>query len=367
MGEVRYCYVGTYTRPILFGTGEILDGKGEGIYLVKLEMETGQLTLEGLAAEAENPSYLCLDGTGNCLYAVNELKEYEGQASGAVSAYSVNPMTGALTLMNQKPSGGQDPCHLALTESGETLVVSNFMTGSVCAWHVGELGLKEAAGFFQHEGRGSHPVRQKGPHAHSCIVIEGSGCLIVPDLGIDQLVAYEVKEDGNLTPKPESSFQCQPGSGPRFGQYLQESGRLYVINELASSISLFQWEEGSQKLTHVQTVSTILELQNPCDNICADLHLTPDGRFLYASNRGHDSIAVYAVDGETGRLIWADQVSCGGRTPRNFAIEPDGRYLLCGNQDTDQIVVFEINRETGYLTECSRLKIPVPVCILPVP
>lgn len=349
-------YIGTYTEPILFGTGEVLYGKGEGIYSAELDRK-GVLKLTGLAAEARNPSFVAVSKDGRYLFAVGELKKYQGEEAGCVSCFRILDEQLGLQLADQRSTHGQDPCHVAVFQ--DKLVVSNFMTGSVCCYEIGEDGRLMERAFVQHKGSGPDPVRQKGPHAHSCIGVPGMDRVIVPDLGLDRLMVYELEDGGGVRFREEESYRCLPGSGPRFGVFNKAGDRLYVINELGSALTVLNYSRDTGKMESIQQISTLPE---PCENICADVHLTEDGRFLYASNRGHDSITGFRVL-EDGRLEQMCNIPCGGKTPRNFAIEPEGRYLLVGNQDTNEIVVFAIDGETGTLREVSRTKVPTPVCI----
>lgn len=352
-------YIGTYTEPIRFGTGEILQGKGEGIYRAEFDEETKKLTVTGLTCGVKNPSYIAVDAEKAMVYAVNELKEYEGEAAGSVSSFRIINETGDLEFVSRVSTHGQDPCHVAVCGDGKYIVASNFMTGSVCAYEVEADGILKETGFVQHEGSSVHPVRQKGPHAHSCIQIPGTEKVIIPDLGMDKLMVYEIGADGKLTFCKEEVYDCLPGSGPRFGEFYEEKDLLYVINELASAISVLKYNRDTKTFVSIQQIST---LPAEYENICADLHITPDKRFLYASNRGHDSITCYRIL-EDGCLKWEFNVPCGGRTPRNFAIAESGGWLLAGNQDTDEIVIFQIDRQTGQLTEVSRTAVPTPVCV----
>ena len=362
MEKYSYFYVGTYTHPILFGTGEIFKGKGEGIYLLKMNNENGAIESCDLKIKTENPSYLCLNKEGSMLYAVNELKEYQGKQEGAVTAFYVNKENGDLTKINTLGTNGQDPCHLALSLDEKNLAVANFMTGSTSVYRVSDKGLEENTSFVQHEGRSVDPMRQKGPHAHACIFIKDIPYLFVPDLGTDCLVAYSLL-DGVIEEAPTVTYKSEQGSGPRYGEYLEEQNKLYLINELASSISVLEWTK-EEKWKCLQTIPTIA---TPCDNICADLHISPNSKFLYASNRGADSIVVYTIDAETGKLTKVQEVSCGGKTPRNFAIERTGKYLIVGNQDSDQIIIFGINRDNGELTKIHTVDAKTPVCIVQTP
>ncbi len=376
-------YIGTYTNPILFGTGEVLQGKGKGIYRAELDEEEQTLNILGVAAEAENPSYLAVSPDRKYLYAVNELKQYEQEDAGSVSSfriirrpegagtyrtipcpegagtYRTTNASGDLELIDTTSTHGQDPCFVAACLDGSAVMVANFMTGSVCSYAVDEKGALHERSFVQHQGSSIHPVRQKGPHAHSCIPIPGTDKVLIPDLGIDKLVVYRVMQNGELLFCENEGYDCQPGSGPRFGEFLAGTDILYIINELESSISVLDYDRQSGTFVSIQQITT---LPAACENICADLHITPDGQFLYASNRGHDSITSYKIQAD-GTLKWLANVPCGGRTPRNFAISESGKTLLVGNQDTDEIVLFAVDQTTGILTEGKHIPVPTPVCI----
>ena len=367
MGTAHF-YIGTYTQPILFGTGDIFQGKGKGIYYLSMDTETGAIALEGAPAPADNPSYLCLSPDKKYLYAVNELKKFEGQDCGAVSAFSVDSATGALTYLNSRPTGGTDPCHVNVNAAQTHVYVSNFMSGSVCVFPIeadGSLG--EASQFIQHEGSSVVKARQKGPHAHSLAFDRTQKYAFVPDLGIDKLMVYKTDfVNGTLTPAQTPFYQAFPGSGPRHCEFHPNFKFCYLINEIASSISLLYYDEEAGVFTLKQTVDTVPE---GCKegNICADLHLTPDGKYLYGSNRGHNSLAAFSVDQESGELCLLDIIPCGGQVPRNFCIDRSGRFVLVGNQDTDNITVFSICPDCGKLTQVYDLPVPSPVCIRQVP
>lgn len=358
-------YVGTYTEPILFGTGELFQGKGKGIYRLSLDLETGILAFEGDPTPSMNPSFVCLTSDNRFLYAVNELKVYEGEPTGAVSAFRVEK-DGALTFLNARPTGGTDPCHVIVDAANAHVYVSNFMSGSVSVFPLeadGSLG--EASDFHQYEGSSVNVSRQKGPHAHSLTFSPDQRFAFVPDLGTDKVMAYRTDfAGGKLLPAAEPFVKVFGGSGPRYSEFHPNGRFYYLINEIASSISLFLYDPQEGTFTLKQTVDTIPEtVKKATGNICADLHITPDGRFLYGSNRGHNSLTAYSIDQQTGELIELGNIPCGGRTPRNFCIESTGRYLLCGLQDSDNITVFSICPETGKLTMVFDLPAPSPVCI----
>lgn len=356
-------YIGSYTLPIKFGTGEILQSKGKGIDLLRFDSSTGRLDYIESYEGIDNPSYIVISHSKKYLYAVNELKTYEGESTGTVSAFKIDSETGALEFLNRQKTLGTDPCHVNINREDTFLFVSNFMSGSVCVLPVADDGsLREPCQSIQHTGSSIHPKRQTGPHAHSLIFDREEKYAFVPDLGTDQMMVYQTnfKDEKNVLTacEPLSVF---PGSGPRHCEFDTTFQHCYLINELGSSISLFYYDScGGFEL--VQTIST-LESSFSGENICADIHLTPDNRFLYASNRGDNSIVTYQIDRNTGILTHLYTISCGGKTPRNFAVDPDGRYLIAANQDSDNIVTFAIDNESGALTEIMQMESPTPVCV----
>lgn len=360
-------YVGTYTLPILFGTGEILESRGRGIDLMEFDADTGSVEYLLTAAITDNPSYLVPANSGKYLFAVNELKEFEGEETGAVSSFRIEHLTGRLEFVNQQKTGGTDPCHIQVDSQDRYVYTSNFMSGSVGVLPVADDGsLGELSQFIQHEGSSVLPARQAGPHAHSLTFDKEEAYALVPDLGIDKLMVYRTDFDNPASvlnaAEPLSVF---PGAGPRHCAFDQSGKHCYLINELASSITLFHYD-GLGGFELKQTIST-LDGSVEGANICADIHLTPDGRYLYGSNRGHDSIAAYRVSPTDGQLEYIASCSCGGRTPRNFAVDPTGCYLVVANQDSDNIVTFAIDPDSGLLTECGRIECPTPVCVKFIP
>lgn len=365
MLKKRLVFVGTYTEPILFGTGATLQGKGKGIYLYEFDGNSGRMEQVAVAEGIQNPSYLAFGRGSKCLYAVNELKRCDGAVSGALSAYSFDPESLALTFLDKRLSGGTDPCHVAVDPSGRWAALANYRSGSVAVYPIlADGGLGRMASFVQHSGHGANPARQEGPHAHAVIFAPGGGSLMVPDLGADRIAAYRFDpKTGSLSADPERSVSCAPGAGPRSLAY-HPSGRFaYAVNELASSVTAFEIDSASGILTAMQSLSTLPEGWSGT-SACADLHIAPSGRFLYASNRGHDSIAVFAVDEADGSLRSAGHESTRGATPRNFALDREGSVLLAANQDSDSIAVFRINRMTGK-PEYAGVSCfaPTPVCV----
>lgn len=350
---IRRMYVGTYTEPILFGTGEVFQGKGRGVYAC--DFEDGRLT-PGELIPLRNPSFLCVDRVRERLYAVNEMKEFGGEAGGGVTVLSLG-RAGGFAMRQTFCTGGGDPCYITLSPDKSALIVANFASGSVAAWAVDARGdLAEARQLFEHRGSSVHPMRQRGPHAHSVIFADREW-FYVPDLGMDCLAAYRVRE-GEVTRESARDVPVAPGSGPRYGEFSADGRHFYLVNELSSTVMHFTREDGV--MTCRETLSTL-----PSDytgsSTCSDLHLSPDGQFLYASNRGHDSIAVFRLSAD-GAPELKDIVSCHGRTPRNFTLDPTGRYLLCGNQDSDTIAIFDVLSD-GCLRLKSAVPFPSPVCL----
>ncbi len=358
-------YVGTYTEPIRFGTGKVLQGKGEGIHVFRMDHSSGSLEPVCTAAGIDNPSYLAFDPSQRFLYAVNELKSYEGKPSGTVSAFAVDPMTGTLAFLNKRLTHGTDPCHLLVEKHRKCVLVANFMSGSVCVLPVlADGSLAEASHVIQHQGSSIDPNRQRGPHAHSITLDEANGFAFVPDLGLDKLVVYRLDPDrGKLEPHDTPWLAVKPGAGPRHLAF-HPSGRFaYLINELDSTVLALLYDGEWGVFRERQVVQTLPEGFSG-ESACADVQLAPSGAFAYASNRGHDSIAIFRVDQQTGDLTCVGHAATLGRTPRHFGIDPTGMFLLAANQDSDTIVTFRIDPETGGLVPTGHVtSVPTPVCV----
>jgi len=365
MSNHRLVFVGTYTGPIRFGTGKILDGKGKGIYVYKLDASSGAMEQCSIAEGAPNPSYLAFDPSHRFLYAVNELKEFEGASTGAVSAFSMEPDSGKLKFLNMKSSHGTDPCHLTVDRTGRYVLVANFMSGSVCVLPIREDGsLGDATDVVQHRGSSVDPVRQSGPHAHAVTLDDTGRYAFVPDLGIDKLTVYAFDADrGKLEPNDEAWIEVTPGAGPR-QLVMHPRGRYaYLINELDSTMMAFRYDRDRGNLREIQTLSTLPEDFKGAST-CADVQISPSGRFLYGSNRGHDSIVMYVINQKDGVLTCIGHVSTQGKTPRSFSVDPAGDFLLAANQDTDNVVTFRLDPASGELVATGHsADVPTPVCV----
>ncbi len=359
-----YFYAGTYTQPILFGTGEVFQGKGKGIYFISLDPDSETLSVETVTEGIENPSFFCLSPDRKYLYAVNELKRYRDRDSGSVSAFEVDPESGSLRFLNARPTNGTDPCHVNINDARTKLYVTNYMSGSICTYPILEDGsIGEASQFIQHEGRSVVESRQSGPHAHSLVFTRDQKFALVSDLGMDKVMSYAIDpQNGTLTPSVIPFYQAHPGSGPRFCAFHPNWKFLYVVNELSSSVTLLYFDPDSGVFDEKQTIRALPEAYDG-ESSCADLHITPNGKYLYCSNRGHNSLTEFAIDPVTGFLSCRGNTSCGGEVPRNFCIDQSGTYLLAANQDSDNIVLFSISQKDGSLTRLSDLAVPSPVCI----
>jgi 6-phosphogluconolactonase len=358
-------FVGTYTEPILFGTGKILQGKGEGIYAYRLDPSSGGLELVARNSGITNPSYLAFDATEQFLYAVNELKEYDGRPSGTVSAFAVDRGTGQLRFLNRQLTHGTDPCHVVVDGQRKHVFVANFASGSVCVLPVRDDGsLGEASDFVQHVGSGIDPARQKGPHAHSVTLDASNRFAFVPDLGLDRLMVYTFDaRRGMLEANAVPWIKMKPGAGPRHVA-MHPGGRFaYLVNELDSTVAALSFDGATGAFGHLQTVPTLPENFEGAST-CADIQVAPSGDFVYASNRGHDSIVIHRVDPRDGTLRYVGHESTQGRTPRSFGIDPTGHFLLVANQDSDTVVTFRIDSATGRLQPTGHVTpVPTPVCV----
>lgn len=350
----QYFAVGMYTEPILFGTGELFRGKGTGIAIC--EFDAGRIfVLKEI--HLQNPSFFCIDEDIRKIYAVNELKEYRGELGGGITQLSYDE-NGKLTIEKTYNTRGADPCHIAVAQGGAFLSVSNFASGSVTVFPRDFAGnVLDNYQLFQHCGKSKDPIRQQGPHAHSTIFCPDGKYMMVPDLGLDEVIVYHYEGD-KVKADHSKKFSVPPGSGPRFGEFDRAGQHFYLIHELESQVMHCQYMDGL--LTCCDVISTLPE-DYEGSNICSDLHLTPDGKFLYASNRGHDSLVCYRVEGD-GSLRLVGISDSGGNTPRNFVIDPSGDFLLVGNQDSDNITVFRIE-EDGKLTQVNQAYFGSPVCI----
>lgn len=355
-----YVYVGTYTKPLPKATAQSV-----GIYVNTFDLATGALNAAGVAADVVNPSFVALDPSLSYLYAVSEVQELNGQPTGGVSAFAVSSVNGRLTFLNQKPSHGTDPCHVSVDRTGRFVLVANYSSGSVAMYPIlPDGGLADASSIVQHVGHGVNPDRQAGPHAHSINPDPTNRFALVCDLGLDQVFVYRLDlSDGKLVPNDPPHTSVAPGSGPRHLAFHPTRPFVFVINEIASTITSFHWDNQHGTLKEIQTVST-LPKGAAGRNSTADIRVHPNGKFVYGSNRGHNTIAAFALDEASGQLRPIGHTSTQGAVPRNFNLDPTGTILLAANQNTGTVVAFNVNPANGALTPTGAVSaIPAPVCL----
>jgi 6-phosphogluconolactonase len=354
-GSDFHVYFGTYT-----GT------RSKGIYACRFDAATGDLTGGRLAAEARNPSFLTVHPTGKYLYAVGEVDEAQGQRAGAVNAFRLDASTGNLTQLNQRTSGGTGPCHLSVDATGKCLLVANYGSGSIAALPIlADGSLREVTTTIQHTGSSVNPIRQAGPHAHCISPSPDNRFALACDLGLDKILAYQLDPvAARLTPSEPPYAVVAHGAGPRHLAFHPGGKFVYVMNEMALTITLFRYDPAPGVLYEEQTVSTLPAGYAATEKDSgAEIAVHPGGRFVYGSNRGHDSIAVFVVEAKTGKLTLVQHEPTQGKTPRHFAIDPIGRWLLAENQNSDSVVVFALDAETGKLKPTGKtLMVPSPVC-----
>ncbi len=368
--EIQRFLVGTYTEPIRFGTGNVFQGRGRGIYAFAVDRSNNTISATGIVPEVRNPSYLTCSSDSRLLFCVNELKDENNSIGGTVSSFAMGAELGdpeqPARLINSRPTDGADPCFVTLDTTGNFLFTANYMSGSICVHPVsatGELG--PIAAFRQHFGSGTNMFRQEGPHAHAVAVSPDNRFIFVPDLGTDTVVAYEFDAaTGMLLNRADRAVKTVSGAGPRHLVFSPAGTYAYLINELDSTIVSFRYDADSGQLTRIDRVSTLPEGYRGSSS-GAHIALSPDGRFVYGSNRGHDSIVVFRVDQLSGKLSLVGHTASGGQCPRSFALDPSGSLLVVANQNSDLLTVFSVDRAIGTLCDTGRsVFVPTPVSVV---
>jgi len=359
-------------RDYLAYTGTYTGKNSKGIYVFRFNAATGKLAPIGLAAESNNPSFLAIHPNHRLLYAAIEVGDLDGQKSGAVAAYSIDRSTGKLTFLNQVSSHGAAPCHVTVDKTGKNLFVANYDGGSIAVLPIGADGkLGEASAAIQHHGSSVNKERQQEPHAHCIRPSPDNRFALVADLGLDEVLVYRFDPaKGTLTPNDPPFGKTPAGAGPRHFAFSPNGKFVYVINEIQCTASTFAYDAKNGALHLLDTISTLPDgYKVTTEDSTAELRVHPSGKFVYGSNRGHDSITVFAVDSASGTLKTLERVSTQGKTPRGFDIDPTGSYLIAANQNSDSLVVFQIDHNTGKLTPTGQ-KIeafaPVDVEFVPV-
>jgi 6-phosphogluconolactonase len=342
-------------------------GQSKGIYRMMLDTASGKLSAPSLAAELENPSFLAIHPTQRYLLAVTENSGRDG--SGAVASFALDPKSGELTKINQESVIGKGPCHLVVDAMGKNVLVANYDDGTAAVLPIGPDGrLGPASDFIRHEGKAFDPERQGGPHAHSINLDKANRFAVVADLGLDRLFVYKFDPArGKLAPNDPPSAKVRDRAGPRHFAFHPDGKHAYVINEIDCTVTAFGYDPDRGTLTEIQTIPTMPIAVEPRHST-AEVVVHPSGRFLYGSNRGHDSLAVFAIEPGTGRLKLVEYEPTGGKTPRNFAVVPTGSYVLAENMSSDTIVVFRVDAETGALEPTGQVVgVPSPCCVKFVP
>jgi 6-phosphogluconolactonase len=348
-------YVGTYT-----------DKGSKGIYGYRFDPDTGDSKAIGLVAETANPSFLAVGQDGKYLYAVNETDSFNGGHTGAVTTFGLDRSTGKLTVLQQVSSLGADPAHVSIDKTGHYLLVANYTSGNIAAFPIskdGKLGSRSA--FVQHAGSSVNKERQAGPHAHAIQASNDNQFVLTADLGLDELLVYHFDaKTGTLVPNDPGFVKVSPGSGPRHFAIAPSGKFVYLVNEMASTVTVFGYAAGSGKLQEQQTIST-LPAEFKGENTTAEIAVDAKGKFLYASNRGDDSIAVFAINPHDGKLTFVQRVPTGGKTPRHFALDATSNWLFAANQESNSITIFHVNPDTGRLTPTPHtMQVATPVCVV---
>jgi len=347
-------YAGTYTAK---------DSKG--IYAFDFNRKTGETSPARLVAETENPSFLALHPNGNFLYAVNETSVFNGEKGGGISAFKIGKDSN-LTALNQKPSNSDSPCHICIDRNGRSVLAANYGGGSVISYRLESDGrLGELGTFIQHEGSSVNPQRQTGPHAHGVYLEQNNKFLLAPDLGLDKVLISEFNSaTAKLTPANQPFASVNPGSGPRHLAIHPDGKLVFVLNEISSTITSFAFDSQLGTMKELTSVSTLPDSFKG-NSSTAEIFIHPNGRFVYASNRGHDSIAVFGVDEKYGILTAIEHAATGGKTPRSFTIDSEGKWLLAANQDSGTVSVFKIDSKSGKLQKIGKqIEVPSPVCLV---
>lgn len=350
LGQKNYLFIGTYTS-----------GDSKGIYIYDFDSRTGKLSSIGYADSVENPSYLTTSANGKYLYAVNETG---GEKPGSASSFSFNKKTGELKFLNAQPTSGDHPCYIDVTREGDFVVAGNYSGGNLALFPVKEGRLQPAIQVIQHSGNGANKMRQEKAHVHATVFSPDNKYVLVPDLGIDKVMIYPFNKKAAQPLDKESAkaANINPGSGPRHISFHPNKKFVYLVEELSGMVTGFEFSNGM--MNRIQTINA-----HPADYTetkgSADIHISPDGKFLYASNRAaSNTIGIFSIDETSGHLSSVGFQSTLGNTPRNFAIDPTGNFLLVANQQSNNIIVFKRDKTTGLLSETGiTAEVPSPVCL----
>ena len=353
-GKELRLFVGTYTEPE--------QSTSKGVYVYRMD-SSGRLSFEFVIQGLVNPSYLAVHPQSGYLYTISEKGTFEGQPNGGVAALAVDFQTGEVRVLNKQSSGGEDPCYISIEHTGRYALVANYTSGSVAMLPILPDGtLAPASDVIKHSGSSIHPDRQDKPYAHCILPDPTNRFSLAVDLGIDKILVYRMDLDtGRLHQHGER--KVSEGSGPRHMVFHPNGRYAYVVCELNSTLLGFRYEAENGNLEQIQTIRTLPRGYDGINSL-ADVHITPNGKYLYASNRGHDSFASFSIDSQSGELAVLDHIPCGGNEPRGFEIAPGGKFLLAANQNTNNIVTFLIDPVRGQLSRTGdEVEVSMPVCI----
>ncbi len=357
---IMYLYAGTYTKA-----ANSISGNSGGIYVLKLDRRSGAMSKVAVSPATSNPSYLALHPDLKYLYAVNENGGKGPADFGSVTAFKIDSGTHQLRLIDSVSSMGKDPCYISLDPSSRFALVANYSSGNFSIFPLNTDGSIGKSSFvIQDKGKGPNAARQEGPHAHMISPDFSGKYIYATDLGTDKVNCFTIDAMKNLLANTGFTTSVTPGAGPRHIAFHQSHRWIYIVNELNGTIEAFKQDTANGKLTRFQIIST-LPVGTKIPGDCADIHITPSGKYLYSSNRGqNNSIAMFSINESTGELSLIGHQSSKGRIPRNFAIDPTGTFLIVANQDSNNIVAFRIDPSTGKLIDLNQeISIPMPVCI----
>jgi 6-phosphogluconolactonase len=358
-------YVGTYTSA---GSPAKPTGS-KGIYVYRFDAGTGEVEGLGLAAASEQPSFLASDPAGKFIFAVNETDSYQGQASGGVSSFSIDRETGMLTPINEIASRGSAPAHISVDHTGKYALVSNYNGGNLAVFAISPDGhLGAATAFVQHHGSSVNKDRQAGPHVHQTILSPDNRFAISADLGLDELYIYPFDASGGLLGPEPRVLNLPSGSGPRHVAFAPSGNFAYLVSEMASTVSVMPYDPKSGAMAVREIVRLAPQDDEPAQKWAGEVAVAPSGKYVYASNRGDDFIAVFSIEPETGMIDRSETIHLEGKTPRNFAIDPSGAWLWDANQDSNNIILFRLDQQRGNLQPSGlAIKVGAPTCVVFVP
>jgi 6-phosphogluconolactonase len=355
-------------RFLVYAAG-VGEDENQGVFAWRFDASTGAVTPLGRVAEVPQASFLAIHPSHHYLYVISEVNNYQGKPTGILSAFSIDAASGKLKFLNRVSTVGPGPCFVSVDHAGRDALVANYRGGSVAVFPIRSNGrLGEASAFAKHTGSSINPQRQTQAFAHAIAASPDNRFAIAADLGADKLFVYRFDAaDGLLTPNDPPSFAARPGSGPRHFAFHPSGKFAYVVNELTSTVTALAYDAAKGSFSELETISSLPPGFTGI-NTAAEIQVAPSGDFLYTSNRGDDSIAVFTIDAATGKLTPVEFVSTLGRTPRNFRIDPTGTYLFAANRNTDAIVIFHVDSKTGRLTPAGKtLDVPSPFCVDFVP